>query len=256
MKNAAESIDDVKAGGVRGLVAHEVTKSFGGVYAARDVSISIGDREIVGLIGPNGAGKTSLMNAISGAIRFESGQVLIDGEDIAGMSMDRCAQRGVARTFQNIRVFSELTVLQNIQVAHATALRHRREHVSDAPDAILSRLGLATFSHRKATTLAYGLQRRIEIARALALCPRVMLLDEPAAGMNEQETEALMGTIRDLSAKNGIGILVIDHDLRFIMTLCSRIYVMDAGQVVAHDAPDAIRANPKVQEIYLGARTG
>lgn len=238
-----------------GLETRGISKHFGGIYAVRDVSITVGDNEIVGLIGPNGAGKTSLMNVMSGVLIVDSGEILIDGVDIAGLPAPRCAQKGVARTFQNIRVFSELTVRQNVQVAHTTAQRYRKDHLTgDDPDDMLALLDLDHVADQKAGTLAYGTQRRAEIVRALALCPRVLLLDEPAAGMNESETHALMGTIRKLSQRFGFGILVIDHDLRFIMNLCDRIYVMHMGEIIAHDEPTAIRSNKKVQEVYLGTK--
>lgn len=241
----------------KGLETRGVSKQFGGIYAVRDVSIRIGDGEIVGLIGPNGAGKTSLMNLISGVLRCDSGEILVDGENVERLPTARRAQRGIARTFQNIRVFTHLDVRQNVQVAHTTALRHRGgETGGDSIEAILDELGLARHADQRAGTLPYGTQRRLEIARALALRPRVLMLDEPAAGMNEQETEALMASIRALSRRHRLGVVVIDHDLRFIMQLCERIYVMHMGQIIAHDAPEAIRRNPEVQEVYLGGRRG
>lgn len=240
-----------------GLETRMVGKHFGGVYAVKDVTITVGSRETVGLIGPNGAGKTSLMNVVSGALSLDEGDVLVDGRSIAGKSTTECARAGVARTFQNIRVFKDLTARQNVQVALTTARRHRRHAPADlAVDDFLDLLELGRFADRKSGTLAYGVQRRLEIARALALHPRVLLLDEPAAGMNETETQALMQTIRRLHDSFDFGILVIDHDLRFIMNLCDRLFVMDMGEIIAHGPPAEIRANPKVQDVYLGSRRG
>ena len=255
--NSAAHPGHTQGEATKGLETRGLSKQFGGIYAVRDVSIRIGDGEIVGLIGPNGAGKTSLMNLISGVLRCDSGEILVDGDNVEGLSTARRAQRGIARTFQNIRVFTHLDVRQNVQVAHTTALRHRGgDDGGDTIEAILEELGLARHAGQRAGTLPYGTQRRLEIARALALRPRVLMLDEPAAGMNEQETQALMASIRALSRRHRLGVVVIDHDLRFIMQLCERIYVMHMGEIIAHDAPEAIRRDPEVQEVYLGGRRG
>lgn len=236
-----------------GLQTRNIGKHFGGIYAVSDVSIEVHDNEVVGLIGPNGAGKTSLMNVISGVLSIDEGDILIDGTGIAGQPIAQCAWMGIARTFQNIRVFANLTVDQNIQVALTTAKRHRKSSVgSFAINDFLSLLDLEEVADQKAGTLPYGTQRRLEIARALALFPRVLLLDEPAAGMNENETQSLMHTIRDLHEQFTFGILVIDHDLRFIMNLCERIYVMDTGRIIAHGTPAEIQSNQIVREVYLG----
>lgn len=250
---APDRPDEATAG--TGLETRGLGKRFGGVYAVRDVSLRVGDHEIVGLIGPNGAGKTTLMNLVSGVVSPDEGEILIDGQRLTGRSTTACARMGIARTFQNIRLFTHLTVRQNVQVALTSAQRHAGARAGPLQaDDFLSLLDIADAADRMAGTLAYGTQRRLEIARALALHPRVLLLDEPAAGMNETESEALMQTIRGLSGRFGFGIMVIDHDLRFIMTLCSRIYVMDAGGIIAQGGPAEIRANPQVQEVYLGTR--
>ena len=237
------------------LVGTDITKRFGGVSAADSVSITCRENEVVGLIGPNGAGKTTLMNVISGVVPADGGEIQVDGARIDGAAPERCARLGIARTFQNIRIFSKLTVRENIQVAYATAVRHRADHAHQVePDALISLLDLQGSADRKSETLPYGLQRRLEIARALALAPRVLLLDEPAAGMNEEETEDLLQRIRQISKRFGFAVVVIDHDLRFIMSLCDRIYVMHMGAIIAEDAPKAIRENPRVQEVYLGTK--
>lgn len=237
------------------LVGQGISKHFGGVYAVDDVSMHCAPGDVIGLIGPNGAGKTTLMNLISGTLAPDKGEICVGGTRIDGLPPEQCARVGVARTFQNIRVFGKLTVVQNVEVAYTTALRHRsRQHARSTPANVLALLDLEEVQGAKADTLAYGVQRRVEIARALALSPRLLLLDEPAAGMNEQETEALLGTIKKISELFGFAIVVIDHDLRFIMNLCDRIYVMHMGKIIAHDVPSAIRNNAMVQEVYLGNR--
>jgi len=217
------------------------------------VSLRCAPGEIVGLIGPNGAGKTTLMNVIAGSVRADKGDIRVGPQRVAGLPPEQCARLGIARTFQNIRVFGKLSVRQNVEVAYTTALRHRNA-TRAAPAEILELLELEPVAHLKSETLAYGTQRRVEVARALALSPDVLLLDEPAAGMNEQETQALLGMIRRISERFGFAIVVIDHDLRFIMNLCDRIYVMHMGRIIAEDAPAAIRNNAMVQEVYLGKR--
>ncbi len=237
------------------FVARNISKHFDGVYAVNGATVSCADNEIVGLIGPNGAGKTTLMNVISGVVRADEGEICLDGTQIEALAPEHCARMGIARTFQNIRVFSKLTVRQNIQVAHATGLRQRSSKRKCATeDELIELLELTAASDLKSETLPYGTQRRVEIARALALGPRVLLLDEPAAGMNEQESEALLQTIREISRRFGFGIIVIDHDLRFIMNVCDRIYVMHMGEIIAHGDPGSVRENPTVREVYLGNR--
>jgi branched-chain amino acid transport system ATP-binding protein len=237
------------------LVSEGVSKNFGGVYAVDDVSIHCNANEVIGLIGPNGAGKTTLMNLVSGTLPVDQGEILVNGRRIDGLPPEVCARAGVARTFQNIRVFGKLTVRQNIEVAYTTARRYRDNCYDESkPERVLALLDLEVFSDLKGDTLPYGAQRRVEIARALALSPRVLLLDEPAAGMNEQETESLRDKIKQISDIFGFAIVVIDHDLRFIMNLCDRIYVMHMGRIIAQDEPAAIRSNPMVQEVYLGNR--
>lgn len=230
-----------------------ISKHFGGVYAVDDVSLYCKPGEIVGLIGPNGAGKTTLMNVISGVLAPDQGEISVNGNRVDGLPPEQCARAGVARTFQNIRVFGKLTTRQNVEVSYTTALRHNDKRYSNAtPDHVLDLLNIQDVSDLKAETLPYGVQRRLEIARALALSPSVLLLDEPAAGMNEQETETLLATINEIRRIYGFAIVVIDHDLRFIMNLCHRIYVMHMGKIIAHDVPANIRSNPMVQEVYLG----
>ncbi len=237
------------------LDVEHVSKHFGGVYALRDVSLHCSSGEIVGLIGPNGAGKTTLLNLISAALPVDEGSVALDGKRIDGTGPQNCALMGIGRTFQNIRLFGRLTVRQNIDVAYSTALSHRRARLQGVTvDGLLEFMKLTEAQHRRARELPYGQQRRLEIARALALAPDFLLLDEPAAGMNEAESESLIGSVRAVRDQSGCGIIVIDHDLRFIMTVCERIHVMHMGELIAHGPPDVIQKDPRVIEVYIGGR--
>ncbi len=237
------------------LDVERVSKHFGGVYALRDVSLHCESGEIVGLIGPNGAGKTTLLNVVSAALPVDQGSVTLDGKRLDGTGPRNCALMGIGRTFQNIRLFGRLTVRQNIDVAYSTALAHRRARLKDTTvDGLLEFMSLSAAQHRRARELPYGQQRRLEIARALALAPDFLLLDEPAAGMNEAESERLIGSIRAVRDRSGCGIIVIDHDLRFIMTVCERIHVMHMGELIAHGPPEIVQKDPRVIEVYIGGR--
>lgn len=236
----------------QGLSVRGLSRNFGGVYAVRGVDLDCAVGEIVGLIGPNGAGKSTLMNLISGTITPSEGQVWLEGQAFETASATLCAERGIGRTFQNIRLFKRLSVRQNIRVAAIT-----RERVTGQPhdiDRVISFAGLEAFAERPAGTLSYGHQRRVEIARALALGPRILLLDEPAAGMNEQETQALVGTVKGLRDEFGCGVVVIDHDLGFIMQVSQRLYVMHLGQILVQGDPETVRHDPRVAEVYLGRK--
>jgi branched-chain amino acid transport system ATP-binding protein len=239
-----------------GLSVRGLTKNFGGVYAVRDVSIDCAVGQIVGLIGPNGAGKSTLMNIISGTMAPSAGSVYLEGKVFKPSSAVECAEQGIARTFQNIRLFKRLSVRQNIRVAAITSARVSGSDVDEARiSGLLQFMGLESLQDRAAGTLSYGHQRRVEIARALALKPRILLLDEPAAGMNEQETLALIGSIRTIRDTYGCGVVVIDHDLHFIMELSQRLYVMHFGQLLAEGDPHEVRHDPRVIEIYVGTKS-
>jgi branched-chain amino acid transport system permease protein len=237
-----------------GLRAERIRKAFGGVLAVDQVSIAVSPGEIVGLIGPNGSGKTTLLNVIAGVYPPDRGRVSVDNRDVTGRPSHRIAREGIARTFQNIRLFGELSVLENAQVGAQAPAGNRRERPRLIAWKTLERLDLASHVTERATTLPYGAQRRVEIARALAANPRYLLLDEPAAGMNEAESDELLKAIRRFQADLRIGLLVIDHDLRLIMRLCDRVVVLNEGRVIAEGGPSEIQQNPDVVSVYVGTR--
>lgn len=248
------------------LKVTDLSKAFGGLRAVSNFNIAIEQGELVGLIGPNGAGKTTAFNLLTGVYEPTEGSIEFDGKSLAGLKPYQITQRGVARTFQNIRLFSELSVLDNVKIAYhfhvkygllETVFRLGRYHGEEAEIAekALRFLEIFQLSHRKdeiARNLPYGEQRRLEIARALAAQPRLLLLDEPAAGMNPQETQQLMEMIRWIRKEFGLTILLIEHDMSLVMGVCERIYVLDYGSIIAHGTPDEIKNNPRVIEAYLG----
>ena len=239
------------------LDVSSVSKHFGGVYALQDVSMTCESGEIVGLIGPNGAGKTTLLNVISSAFPLDQGEVRLDDRRIDSLTPQKCAIAGIARTFQNIRLFNRLTVRENVEVGFTTAQRRRSNRLNGlAVDTLLRELDLGAVAERPAMTLPYGQQRRLEIARALALAPEFLLLDEPAAGMNDAESTELISSVRGIRDRAGCGIFIIDHDLRFIMNVCERIHVLHMGELIAQGRPDEVQKNPRVIEVYIGSRRG
>jgi len=231
------------------LVLDKLSKEFGGVVAVNAVSLSIENGEVRGLIGPNGAGKTTLINLISGLLTQSSGNLTLDGERLNGWSADRRAVFGVARTFQNLRIFPNLSVEQNIEVARLSA-RSQSGHA--IIDEAIERFDLTDKLTLSAGALSYGHLRRLEIVRALSLAPRLLMLDEPAAGMNEQETDQLADALKWVNANLFCATLVIDHDLKFIMSLCARITVMNMGRVIAEGTPEEITKDQNVVDAYLG----
>jgi ABC-type branched-subunit amino acid transport system ATPase component len=233
-----------------------VSKHFTGVEALRSVDMSLARGELLGLIGPNGSGKSTLINILSGFLRPTAGAVQIGSLDVTGWTPHRIARTGVTRTFQNVRLFQRLTVLENVAVG-ATGGQRRdsggaaRRRARD----VLQQLGVGSWINRPAGDLPYGTQRRVDIARALVAAPDFLLLDEPAAGMNPAETDELRSHIAEIRARLGIGILVVDHDLRLIMRLCDRIVVLDSGAVIAMGPPDEIAKDPVVLGAYIGRQS-
>lgn len=248
------------------LKVEGISISFGGLRAVSNFSLDLGEQELVGLIGPNGAGKTTIFNMLTGVYHPEAGEIMLNGRSVAGMPPYKINRMGIARTFQNIRLFNDLSVLDNVKIAYQylggyswrdAIFRSKRYHrkekeITEWAMELLTIFGLAKNREELARNLPYGAQRRLEIARALATKPKLLLLDEPAAGMNPQETMDLMSLVKKVRAEFDLTILLIEHDMSFVMNLCERIIVLDYGQTIAEGAPDEIKSNPRVIQAYLG----
>ena len=244
--------------------------TFGGLKAVEDFDLTIGRTEIAGLIGPNGAGKTTVFNLLTKVYQPTAGAIVLDGKDTHSMTTAQVNKAGIARTFQNIRLFGDLTVAENLMVAMNDSMRYglagsilhfprfaREEHIArERAEELLSIFRMESHADERAGSLPYGAQRRLEILRALASNPCLLLLDEPAAGMNPSETAELMENIRKIRDTFQIAVLLIEHDMNLVMNICEGICVLNFGHIIAKGTPDEIRNNPQVIEAYLGKKEG
>ena len=248
------------------LKTTKLSKVFGGLRAVSNFEMEINKGELVGLIGPNGAGKTTAFNLLTGVYEPTEGEIIFDGQSVVGLKPYQVTQKGIARTFQNVRLFSDMTVLDNVKVAYHFHMKYglaeavsrlgryfgEEEELEEQAIRFLEIFQLADKKDEVAKNLPYGEQRRLEIARALAAKPKLLLLDEPAAGMNPQETQQLLQMIRWIRKEFDLTILLIEHDMSLVMNVCERIYVLDYGKIIASGTPDEIKNNKQVVEAYLG----
>ena len=245
----------------------DITHHFGGLRALCGVNFSVASGELAGIIGPNGAGKTTVFNLITGVYKPSKGNIVFHGGDVTGMRSSAITVLGIARTFQNIRLFKELTVLDNVRAAHYSRMRvnpiealfhsgrHRREEkkVTEQSRELLDRFGLGGSAFELSKNLPYGLQRRLEILRAAATSPSLILLDEPAAGMHPGEVDQLMSFILELKRQFSLTVLLIEHQMKLVMGMCTHIVVLDFGMVIADGSPEQVRSDPGVMKAYMGS---
>jgi len=233
------------------LAIRGLSKHFAGLHALDGVSFDLKRGEILGLIGPNGSGKTTLINVVTGLLPATEGQVFVDDVPITNKKPYQVAHVGLARTFQTIRLFRDLTVTENVEVAAVSMGLSRKEARQRARE-VLVEIGIASWADMLAGVLPYGLERRVEVARALATKPKFLFLDEPAAGLNEDESEELLQILSAIPAKKNLGMLIVDHDMRLIMRLCHRLHVLNFGKTIGEGTPEEVRKIPAVLQAYLG----
>jgi branched-chain amino acid transport system ATP-binding protein len=248
------------------LEVKDLTMQFGGLTAVDNFELSINEHELVGLIGPNGAGKTTVFNMLTGVYVPTAGSIMVNGTNVVGLKPYEIVKVGASRTFQNIRLFKELSTIDNIKIAYHNELKYsifesvfragrywsEEKKAQDECYKLLEIFDMGEYAETQAMNLPYGKQRKLEIARALATNPKILMLDEPAAGMNPQETEELMETIHFIRDKFDIAVLLIEHDMNLVMGICERIIVLDYGKIIAKGSPDEIKSNPDVIRAYLG----
>src|SRR5512134_1386020 len=241
----------VAASNYNTLTIQGLCKHFVGLRALDGVSFTLSRGEILGLIGPNGSGKTTLINVVTGLLPATKGQVFVNGVKITNKRPYQIAHAGLARTFQTIRLFRELTVLENVEVAAVSMGLSRREARKRALE-VLEEIGIARWADMRSGVLPYGLERRVEVARALATQPSFLFLDEPAAGLNEEESEELLQVLVAIPARKNLGMLIVDHDMHLIMRLCHRLHVLNFGKTIGEGTPEEVRKIPAVLQAYLG----
>lgn len=233
------------------LIVENATMDFAGLRALDAISFKLCNEEILGLIGPNGSGKTTMINVITGLLKPTQGRIEADGIDITGRPAHKIAQAGVARTFQRVKLFHDMTVLENVEVGAVSMGMSRRQARGQA-FAALEELDMAQWAGRPAGSLPYGHERKAEIARALAMSPKFLLLDEPAAGLDEAESADLLKTLSSIPKKKNLGMFIVDHDMNLIMRLCDRLHVLNYGRTIGEGTPEEVRKIPEVIEAYLG----
>lgn len=236
------------------LTVQAVSMDFSGLRALDTVSLEVRPGEILGLIGPNGSGKTTLINVITGMLRPTTGRVLLDDQELTGLRPHQVSRAGIARTFQRVRLFRDLTVRENVEAGAVASGASRRE-ARNLAATLLAEIEGTAWADRFANELPYGHERLVEIARALATRPRFLVLDEPAAGMDEAESAQLLAKLAKLPQEKGLGMIIIDHDMHLMMRLCHRLHVLASGQTIGAGTPAEVRAMPAVVKAYLGAST-